>query len=306
MSTTLEPIGFIGLGIMGRPMAGHLLKAGHPLFVYTRTRAKAESLIAAGATWCESPAGVARQVQLVCTNVTDTGDVRDVIFGPNGIGSALGRGGVIVDFSTIDPAATRDYALVLADKGITLLDAPVTGGEIGAINATLTIMVGGEAAAFERVRPVLERVGKRIVHVGPPGSGQLLKVCNQVLCAVNMIGVCEALEIARRSGLDPRLVVETLQHGAGGSWALATLGARINAGDLEPAFMVKLMQKDLRIAQSWAAKLGLDMPGTTLAQQLFARVEATPGGSDLGTQAMILAYESGRGSPPASEFTDGR
>lgn len=292
MSTTLEPIGFIGSGIMGRPMAGHLLKAGHPLFVFSRTRARAEPLIAAGATWCNSPADVARHVQVVCTNVTDTGDVRDVIFGPNGIDSTLGRGGVIIDFSTIDPAATRDYALRLADKGIALLDAPVTGGEIGAINATLTVMVGGDAVTFERVRPLLERVGRRIVHVGPAGSGQLLKACNQVLCAVNMIGVCEAIEVARRSGLDPKLVVETLQHGAGGSWALATLGAKINAHDLKPAFMIKLMQKDLRIAQAWARRLGLAMPGTALAQQLFARVEGMPGGPDLGTQAMILAYES--------------
>jgi 3-hydroxyisobutyrate dehydrogenase len=305
MDTSLEPIGFIGLGIMGRPMAGHLLKSGHPLFVFSRTRAKAEPLLAAGATWCDSPADVARHVELVCTNVSDTGDVREVVFGRGGIDSALKRGGVIVDFSTIDADATRTYAMVLADKGITLLDAPVTGGEIGALNATLTIMVGGDAAAFERVRPMLERVGKRIVHVGPSGSGQLLKACNQVLCAVNLIGVCEALEIARRAGLDPNLMVDTLQHGAGGSWALATLGAKINAGDLKPAFMIKLMQKDLCIAQATAQRLGLPMPGTALAQQLFTRVESTPGGPELGTQAMILAYASEHTGQSRSKSTNG-
>ncbi len=304
MTTTLEPLGFIGLGIMGRPMAGHLLKAGHPLFVHSRTRAKAEQLIAAGATWCDSPAEVARHTRLVCTNVTDTLDVRNVIFDKNGVLSTFERGGMIVDFSTIDPYATRAYARSLAEQGLTLLDAPVTGGEIGAINAALTIMVGGDDASFERVRPILDRVGKRIVHVGPSGCGQLMKACNQVLCAVNMIGVCEAIEMARRSGIDPKLMVDTLQHGAGGSWALATLGPKINADDLKPAFMIKLIQKDLRIAQATAKLLGLPMPGTLLAQQLFERVAATPDGPDLGTQAMIRAYSS-EFIPPAPPSKNG-
>ena len=286
-----EPIAFIGLGIMGGPMAGHLLAAGHPLFVHTRTRARAEALLARGATWCETPAEAAARADLLLTIVTDTPDVESVLFGPQGAATTLRRGAHGVDLSTISPEGTRHLAERLQAQGVTLLDAPVTGGDVGAREATLTIMVGGPAEAFERVRPVLEIMGKRIVHVGPVGSGQLLKSCNQVLCAVNLIGMCEALLLARRSGLDLHAAIETLANGAGGSWVWSNLGRRVANGDFEPAFMVKLMQKDLRIAQETAQRLGAPLPGAALAQQLLRAVEALPRGGDLGTQAMFRVFE---------------
>lgn len=291
MRTEKEPLGFIGLGIMGAAMAGHLRRAGYPLFIHSRTKAKARELLDRGAVWCDSPAEVAARCRLVLTMVTDTPDVEAVLLGPGGAAERLEAGSRVVDLSTISPAATVRMADRLAARGITLLDAPVTGGEAGAREATLTIMVGGPKEAFEHVRPVLEHLGKRIVHVGPSGSGQMLKACNQILCAVNMIGVCEALLLARRAGLDQNLALDTLAGGAGGSWAWTNLGRRIIDGDLKPAFMIKLMQKDLRIVQSMAQELALPLPGTALAQQLFRAVEAEPGGAELGTQAMIRALE---------------
>jgi 3-hydroxyisobutyrate dehydrogenase len=203
----------------------------------------------------------------------------------------LAPGSIVIDMSTISPDATRDFAARLAARGVALLDAPVTGGDVGARNATLTIMVGGEKAAFDRVRPLLEKMGRRVVHVGESGAGQTMKACNQILCAVNMIGVCEALTLARRSGLDLGQLIETLSTGAGGSWALQNLGPKIAAGDLQPAFMIRLIQKDLRIVQAAADRLRIPLPGTALSQQLFRAVEAEPAGGDLGTQAMIKAFE---------------
>lgn len=284
-------IGFIGLGIMGLPMAGHLLRAGHRLFVHTRTASKAGPLLDAGAVWCQTPAKVGRHCELLITIVTDTPDVEAVLFGEEGAAATLAPDTCVVDMTTISPRATRRFAETLLERRITLLDAPVTGGDVGARNGTLTIMVGGPRAAFERVRPVLDVLGKRIVHVGPSGSGQMLKACNQILCAVNMIAVCEALTLAKRSGLDARTAIETLGGGAGGSWALTNLGSKIAERDLDPAFMIKLIQKDLRIVQDAARELGVALPGTTLAQQLFRSVEAEPGGGELGTQAMIKAIE---------------
>jgi 3-hydroxyisobutyrate dehydrogenase len=292
-------VGFIGLGIMGAPMAGHVLRAGYPLSIYTRTRARAEGLINAGAEWHDSPAAVGRTCNVLLVMVTDTSDVEAVLAGPGGAADGLPKGAIVVDLSTISPEATRHLSERLADRGITLLDAPVTGGDVGARNASLTIMVGGPVEALERVRPILECIGKRIVHVGPSGSGQALKACNQVLCAVNMIGVCEALMLARESGIDLNLALDTLGSGAGGSWAWSNLGRRIVDGDLKPAFMIKLIQKDLRIVQQAAQRLHVPLPGTALAQQLFRAVEAQPGGAELGTQAMIRAFERlmGPGGP---------
>jgi 3-hydroxyisobutyrate dehydrogenase len=287
----MSRIGFIGLGIVGAPMAGHLLRAGHALFVHTRTQSKATPLIEAGARWCDTPAEVGRQCEVLITIVTDTPDVEQVLFGQHGAASTLSRGACVVDMSTISPAGARRIAARLAERSIDFLDAPVTGGEIGARNATLTIMVGGERAALERVEPILKSLGNRIVHVGPSGAGQMLKACNQVLCVVNVIGVCEALTLARGGGIDPKLVVEALAAGAGGSWALSHLGAKIVAGDLKPAFMIKLMQKDLRIVQEAGQEFRTFLPGTALAQQLLRVVEGEPGGGQLGTQAMIRAFE---------------
>lgn len=291
MSPAPRPIGFVGLGIMGQPMAGHLLRAGHALYVHTRTASKAKSVLNAGAIWCANPAEVARHCDLLITIVTDTPDVEAVLFGKHGAAETLTAGATVIDMSTISPDATRQFAARLAERGVALLDAPVTGGDVGAQNATLTIMAGGDPNAFECVRPVLELLGQRIVHVGPSGSGQMLKACNQVLCAVNMIAVCEALTLAKCSGLDLKQTIETLSSGAGGSWALANLGPKIVARDLEPAFMIELIQKDLRIVQEAAGAQGVPLPGTALAQQLFRAVEAEDGGGRLGTQAMIRAIE---------------
>lgn len=291
-------LGFIGLGIMGAPMAQHLLQAGYPLRVFTRTRAKAEPVLAAGATWCATPAEVARGCAVLLTIVTDTPDVEAVLFGSQGAATTLTRDVCVIDMTTISPAATRVFAQRLAEQGVTLLDAPVTGGDVGARQATLTIMVGGPAEAFERVRPILATMGRKIVHVGPSGAGQTLKACNQILCAVNMIGVCEALLLARESELPLDVALDTLGSGAGGSWAWTNLGAKIAAGDLNPAFMIRLIQKDLRIVQETAQQLGIPLAGTGLAQQLFRAVEAEPGGGERGTQAMIRAIERLAGRTP--------
>ncbi len=284
-------VGFIGLGIMGRPMAGHLLKAGHAVAAHTRSRAKADALLAAGAEWRATPAALAADCDVVFLCVTDTPDVERALFGDGGVAETIRPGSVVVDCSTISPAAARDFAAKLAGQQVALLDAPVTGGEVGAQKATLTIMVGGDADAFARVEPLLRVLGRTIRHVGPSGAGQALKACNQILCAVNMIGVCEAIMLARRSGVDPATAIETLGGGAGGSWAWSTLGKKIVDGELNPAFMIRLMQKDLRIVQETAQENGVPLPGTALAQQLFRAVESGAGGGDLGTQAMIRAYE---------------
>lgn len=287
-----QSVGFIGLGIMGRPMAGHLLAAGHALFVHTRTRSRAAELLDRGATWCDTPADVARRAALVFTIVTDTPDVEAVALDPQrGLIAGASRGAIVVDMTTIRPAAARGLAEALGARGIAFLDAPVTGGQIGAQNATLTILAAGDRSAFDRVRPLLAHMGQRIVYVGPSGSGQALKACNQILCAVNMIGVCEALQLARACGLDLPAAIDALSGGAGGSWAWTTLGGKIAAGDLNPAFTIRLMQKDLRIVQETADGLHVPLPGTSLAQQLLRAVQSEPGGDGLGTQAMIRAYQ---------------
>jgi len=284
-------IGFIGLGIMGKPMATNLMKAGYSLVVYTRTREKAQRLLETGAKEGHSPKDVAANSDVVLTIVTDTPDVERVILGENGVISGGRPGQIVIDMSTISPDATRRMADELKKKGITMLDAPVTGGEIGAINATLTIMVGGEKKAYEDTLPILEAMGKKVVHAGPSGAGQTIKLCNQILCAVNQVGVSEALMLAAKAGADLNTMLEVTTSGAGGSWALENLGRKVVAGDLKPAFMIRLMQKDLALVMDLAGRLNLPLPGTALANQLLRGVEAEGGGKELGTQAMIKAYE---------------
>lgn len=286
----MSAVGFIGIGIMGRPMAENLLKAGFSLTVFSRTRSKLAPLVAAGAASRESPAEVAAASDVVVTMVPDTKDVEDVILGEHGVLEKVKPGLLIIDMSTISPDRTREMAERVAFKGAELLDAPVTGGDVGARAGTLTIMVGGSASGYERALPVLQAMGKRIAHVGPVGAGQALKLCNQILCAVNMIGLCEALSLASRAGLDLDQFIDLLSTGAGGSWALANLGPKIVKRELGPAFMVRLMQKDLRLAQELGKRVGVPLAGTALAQQLFRGLEAH-GEGDLGTQAMILALE---------------
>lgn len=226
---------------------------------------------------------------MIITMVTDTPDVEQVLFGAGGVSERVVPGSLVIDMTTASPQATREFAMRLAKQGVALLDAPVTGGDVGARNATLTIMVGGEQTAFERARPILEKLGKKIVHVGASGQGQMLKACNQILCALNLLGVCEAFALAESCGIPVETVIDVLGGGAGGSWALANYGPRIARGDDAPGFMIKLQQKDLRIVQDAAHAAAVALPGTALAQQMFRAVEALPGGGDLGTQAMIHA-----------------
>jgi len=284
-------IGFIGLGIMGKPMAANLMKAGYSLVVYNRTRDKTKRLVEAGAKEGHSPKDVAAHSDVVLTIVTDTPDVERVILGEDGVILGGRPGQIVIDMSTISPDATRRMADELKKKAITMLDAPVTGGEIGAINGTLTIMVGGDRKAYEETLPILQAMGRKVVYAGPSGAGQTIKLCNQILCAVNQVGVSEALMLAAKAGADLSTMLEVTTSGAGGSWALENLGRKVLAGDLKPAFMIRLMQKDLALVMELARKLDLPLPGTALANQLLRAVEAEAGGKGLGTQAMIKAYE---------------
>jgi 3-hydroxyisobutyrate dehydrogenase-like beta-hydroxyacid dehydrogenase len=289
-------IGFIGLGIMGLPMAKRLVEAGHELAVYNRTGSKTAPLVALGAVAAASPAEAARGREIVVSIVTDSPDVEAVLLGPDGAASGASPGTLFVDMSTIAPDTARRVGIELSRRGFGFLDAPVTGGDVGARDGTLSILVGGEASALEGVRDVFAVLGKRVAHCGPQGAGQTVKACNQILCALNLVGVCEALHLARRSGIDPALVVGALSSGAGGSWALEKLGARIAQGDFDPGFRVDLIQKDLGIVQAAAAAAGLPLLGTALAQALFADNQAH-GEGRLGTQAMFKAV--GRRAGPA-------
>ncbi len=289
----MQRIGYIGLGIMGRPMARNLLKAGFQLTVWNRTAEKSAELAEAGATVVESPAEVARAVEAVCINVTDTPDVEQVIFGRRGIlesNSGESADLLVIDHSTISPSATRQFAERLAERRIAMLDAPVSGGDIGAQRGQLSIMVGGDEAVFERCRPTLEVNAGQLTHVGPIGSGQLTKAANQVLCAVHMMALCEAMMLARAQGLDLSAMLQVTGAGAGGSWALSNLGPKIAAGDIEPGFMIDLILKDLEIVRDEARQCGLPMPGLDLAAAMF-RAAAKQGLGRKGTHALCRVYE---------------
>jgi 3-hydroxyisobutyrate dehydrogenase len=282
---------FIGLGIMGLPMAGHLLAAGHALTVHNRTRSKAERLLATGARWADSPAAAARDADVVFCCVTDTPDVEHVLLGPGGVIESARPGLLVVDHSTISPSATRRFAEALAAKGAHLLDAPVSGGDVGARNATLAIMVGGDAAAFARAEPLLRHMGKTITHCGPSGSGQLTKLVNQILVSVTNLAVCEALSLAASNGLDLRKTIEAVAGGAAGSWQLQNLGPRMAGGDFAPGFMIDLQQKDLRLVLQTAGESNTPLPAAALVHQLFASAQAEGRGRD-GTQALYTVLRT--------------
>jgi 3-hydroxyisobutyrate dehydrogenase len=286
---TKTSIGFIGTGVMGASMAGHLLRAGHDLKVYTRTRARAEPLVAQGATWCETPAQVVRSAEVVITMLGYPSDVAEVYRGATGLLPHAPRGSVLVDMTTSDPELARELATAGAERGVMVLDAPVSGGDIGARNATLSIMVGGPAAGFEQVRPLLGLLGKNIVHQGAAGNGQLCKLCNQIAIAATMISVCESMAFARRVGLDTSLVLESIAAGAAGSWSLSQLMPRVLAGDTAPGFMIRHFVKDLGLALGVAERLRLELPGLALAHRLYsALLERNLG--DRGTQTLLLHY----------------
>ena len=283
-------LGYIGLGIMGKPMAYNLLKAGHDLFIFNRTVSKGDSLAAEGAIVCNSPAEVAGMAEVVFINVTDTPDVEEVIFGAAGIIESARPGLIIIDNSTISPRATVDFAQKLKEKKVAYLDAPVSGGDVGAQQGTLAIMVGGEKEVFKKCLPLLEALGSNIVHVGDVGMGQTCKACNQLFCALHMLACCEGIALSKAAGLDPDIMVKVVSSGAGSSWALANLGPKIIEGDFTPGFMIDLLSKDLNFTMELAQKGRLPLLGTALARELLHGAQAADLGRQ-GTQALYHVIE---------------
>lgn len=281
-------VGWIGTGVMGRSMCGHVLEAGYPVTVYSRTRERAQPLLDGGAVWAQSPAEVAGATDVVFTIVGYPADVREVILGGEGVLAGDRPGLVVVDMTTSEPSLAEEIDAVARDRGARSLDAPVSGGDVGARNGTLSIMVGGDADILARVRPLLEVMGQTIMHLGPAGAGQHTKMVNQTLIATGMIGVCEALLYAYRAGLDPEAVLEAVSGGAAGSWSLSNYAPRILRGDFAPGFMVEHFLKDMEITLAEARRMNLALPGLALAHELYLAVRAQGGGRD-GTHSLIRA-----------------
>lgn len=279
-------IGFLGIGIMGKPMARNLMKAGFDLLVWNRTAAKCDELVAEGAGIAASPAEAAAACDVIITIVSDTPDVEAVLLGENGVIEAIGEGKIVVDMSTISPEATERFAARLAEKGVEMLDAPVSGGETGAIEGRLAIMVGGKAEAFERCLPVFKAMGKNIVHVGPNGAGQRCKLVNQIIAAINILATAEGLRFAETAGLDPKTIHSVVSKGAASSWMLENLGPKMLDKDWRAGFFVRLEDKDLRLVLEAANKMELKLPGTELVASMFSNATAQGLGEE-GTQALI-------------------
>lgn len=291
-------LGFIGLGIMGRPMARNLLRAGYRLTVWNRTRPGIDALVADGAEEGTNPRDVAARSEVVITIVGDADDVEQLALGPGGIIEGAHTGLVHVDMTTISPVAARRISAGLASAGVAALDAPVSGGEPGAVNATLSIMVGGEVAVFERCQPLFDAMGKTLVYCGPAGSGQLVKLCNQVIVGLNNLAVCEALVLCVKAGVDPERMLEAVSAGAARSWALENLASKMLARDFRPGFKVEHQQKDLRYALEAADEVKAPLPGTALVHELFRAAEAEGAGGE-GTQSLIKALENLAGTEVA-------
>jgi 3-hydroxyisobutyrate dehydrogenase len=285
-----DRIGFIGLGIMGRPMARNLLGAGYPVTVWSRSRPPIKELAKDGATAASSPREVAEHSDVVITMVTDSPDVERVALGEDGIIEGARHGLIVIDMSTISPDVTRHVAAQLADESVEMLDAPVSGGEHGAISGTLSIMVGGRQSTFERCRPILEVLGHKLVYCGPSGAGQTVKLCNQIVVGLNNLAMCEALVLAVKAGIDPAVVIDAVSAGAGNSWTIQNLAPRILQRDFRPGFKVAHQQKDLRLALELAGERFVPLPGTSLVHQLFAAIEADGLGAE-GTQSLVKAVE---------------
>lgn len=281
-------LAWIGTGIMGASMADHLLAAGHRLTVYNRTRSKAGALLAKGAQWADTPAAAAVTAEVIFMMVGFPKDVETVVLGEDGVLGSTKSGSILVDCTTSSPALAQKIAQAAKIKGIAALDAPVSGGDIGAKNAALSFMVGGDAAAFEKVKPLFAIMGKPAVLQGGPGAGQHTKMVNQILIASNMIGVCEALLYAKKSGLDPLTVLQSVGGGAAASWSLSNLWPRIIDGNFEPGFFVEHFIKDMGIALDETRRMKIKLPGLELAFKLY-RKTAELGYSRKGTQALLLA-----------------
>lgn len=287
----MERIGFIGLGIMGKPMALNLLKAGHPLTVVERASAGTQALIAAGAQVRPTPKAVAAACDVVITMLPDSPQVEEVILGPDGVLAGIYPGGLVVDMSTILPSVARRVAAAARERGADALDAPVSGGEVGAQNATLSIMVGGTAAAFDRARPIFEKMGKNIVHVGEAGAGQVTKAANQVVVAVTIAAVSEALVLAAKAGADPAKVREALLGGFAQSRILDLHGNRILQRNFQPGFKARLHRKDLSIILDTARELGVALPATGVVAELMNALIAR-GGGELDHSALVTVLET--------------
>lgn len=283
-------IGFIGTGVMGNSMAGHLLKAGYELYVYTRTKAKAEELVVKGAKWAETPKEIAERANVIITMIGYPSDVEDVYLGEQGLIPNAKPGTYVIDMTTSTPSLAAKIASEAKKNGISALDAPVSGGDIGARDARLAIMVGGEEADFEAVRPIFEVMGNNVIYQGPAGSGQHTKMCNQIVIASTMVAVTEAVKYAEKSGLDPERVLQSISTGAASSWSLSNLAPKMIQGDFAPGFYIKHFIKDMNIALEEAKKMGLDAPGLALSKSMYDELAAAGEGEN-GTQAIYKAYK---------------
>ena len=280
-----KTVGVIGIGLMGEPMAGNLINAGYPVRIFTRTKSKAEKLIANGAQWCDSAAALASEADVVITIVTDSPDVEAVYLGENGVCAGLRPGMLCIDMSTISPEVARSVAVEVGKRGCGFLDAPVSGGKTGAEAGTLAIMVGGSESDVARAKPIFDVLGANSVHCGAVGNGQITKLCNQILCGLNLLAVSEAMAFAKRNGLDLNTMLSVVTKGAAGSWALENLGRRMIDRDFAPMFMIDLQQKDLRLTLENARMNKVPLPGTALVHQLLAVNQAAGEGRE-GTQAL--------------------
>jgi len=283
--------GFIGTGVMGKSMAGHILSAGYPLIVYSRTKEKAQELLERGAKWGETPKQVAETASVIFTMVGYPSDVEEVYLGENGLISNGKPGSIFLDMTTSSPSLAEKIYQKAKNKGISILDAPVSGGDIGAREATLSIMVGGDKEAFEAVLPILKLLGTNIVYQGKAGAGQHTKMSNQIAIASNMIGVCEAIIYAKKAGLNPETVLQSIATGAAGSWSLSNLVPRMLKGDFEPGFYIKHFIKDMKIALEEAERMDMDVPGLALAKSLYEQL-AERGEENSGTQALYKYWKS--------------
>lgn len=284
-------IGFIGTGVMGKSMAGHLLKAGYSLIVFSRTKEKALDLLEKGAHWAETPKNVAEQADVIFTMVGYPADVEEVYLGEAGLIQNAKQGSYLIDMTTSSPSLAEQIYEQAKERGIYALDAPVSGGDVGARDATLSIMVGGDKAAFEAVQPILDCLGSNIIYQGKAGAGQHTKMCNQIAIASNMIGVCEAIIYAEKSGLDPDTVLKSISTGAAGSWSLSNLAPRMLAGNFEPGFYIKHFIKDMKIALAEAEQMGMEAPGLALATSLYNQL-AHKGEENSGTQALYKYWKN--------------
>ena len=295
-----EVLGFVGLGIMGLPMARNLLNSGYQVVAYSRTKSSVLTLENEGASSAETPKEVAEKCEIIVTMVTDSPDVEEVVLGSNGIIEGIQKDSVLIDMSTISPSVTRSIESKLKERDAHMLDAPVSGGSWGAIEGTLSIMVGGDEVVFERCQPIFEAMGKNIVHTGPIGMGQITKLVNQILVVGTMNAVAEALVYAAAAGANLETTIEAVKGGAAGSWQLQNLGPRIIEGDFAPGFMVNLQQKDLRLVLEGARELDLSLPVTALISQFFTSLQASGEGTE-GTQALVKVHERLAGITARSE-----